>query len=285
MGPGPGEVHLGDDAAVLGPLPEGCQLVLCSDVAVAGVHADQRLLSSADLGWRAVVASLSDLAAMGATPLAMVASVVGGDPGPCLEGVIDAGARFGCPLVGGDLSAGEVALVDVAATGIVPVGSAMRRSGAQPGDRILLTGPLGASAAGLAALRRGERSGPLVEAHRRPSPRLEEGAAALRAGVRCAMDVSDGLGLDLDRLARASHVGLELDEVPIAEGATLAEALGGGEDYELILVTGEVDAVAAAFAEAGLRAPIAVGRVVEDPAERRLGGEVLEPMGYRHEVG
>ena len=288
FGPKDGEIHLGDDAAVLGPLPEGHQLVLCSDVAVAGVHADLALLDPSDFGWRAAVASLSDLAAMGAHPLALVASVVtdqGTDPEMILAGLIEAAAAFSCPLVGGDLSAGATAMVDVVATGTLPAGTAMRRTSAKPGDRIFVTGPLGGSAAGLRRLRSGERAGDLVESHRRPVPRLVEGQVAREAAVRCAMDISDGLGLDLDRLARASGVGLELREIPLVHGATEEEAMSGGEDYELILITSQGDALAQAFETAGLRPPLEIGAVVADPALRYLRGAAFEPNGYRHEVG
>ena len=288
FGPQAGEIHLGDDAAVLGPLPEGHQLVLCSDAAVAGVHADLDLLDLADLGWRAAVASLSDLAAMGAHPLALVASVItppDTDPELILAGLVEAAAAFSCPLVGGDLSAGSQAVVDVAATGTLPAGSAMRRDTARPGDSIFITGPLGASAAGLRLLRGGERGGELIEAHRRPRPRQREGAVAREAFVRCAMDISDGLGLDLDRLARASTVGFELFDIPAALGATEDEALSGGEDYELLLISPDAGGLRRAFAAAGLRAPLEIGRVHGDPAARLLRGARFTPDGYRHEVG
>ncbi len=125
----------------------------------------------------------------------------------------------------------------------------------------------------------------LLAAHRRPRARLAEGRVARRAGASAMMDVSDGLSIDLDRLARASGVGVRLSEVPVADGATLAEALGGGEDYELIVVTGNPEGLRAAFAGAGLRAPVRIGECTADRRERTLVGAPLARQGWEHPVG
>ena len=129
--------------------------------------------------------------------------------------------------------------------------------------------------------------GRLAEAHRRPVARLREGALARAAGARAMIDVSDGLALDLHRLADASAVGFRLDTVPVAPGATEDEALGGGEDYELLITIGRGDAHALGdrcVAE-GLRRPIETGIVVEEVAVRTLRGRPLERMGWQHRVG
>ena len=102
--------------------------------------------------------------------------------------------------------------------------------------------------------------------------------------MRAAMDLSDGLGVDLDRMARASGVGIELDLVPVAPGATEADALGGGEDYELVLATSTPGRLLAAFEQAGLTVPIAIGVAVEDESRRTLSGEPLDAAGWRHDV-
>ena len=101
------------------------------------------------------------------------------------------------------------------------------------------------------------------------------------------IDVSDGLSLDLHRMADASAVGFRLDEVPAADGATLDEALGGGEDYELLLaVSGpEADGLINAFEQDGLRLPARVGTVVADPALRLFGDAPLERLGWQHRLG
>ncbi len=285
----PGELWFGDDAAVLGPAPVSMDVLLCSDSAVAGVHADLRLLSPADLGWRAVAATLSDIAAMGGEPWRLVALVSSSPEVPVseiMEGVIAAAQRFGCPVVGGDVTSSATPTVSIAAVGLAPRGEAVTRAGAHPNQAIFVTGPLGGSAAGLRELSdpHGAPDPSLEAAHRAPSPRLEEGGAARRAGASAMSDISDGLGLDLDRLARASGVGVALIDVPVAEGATRDEALGGGEDYELIIVTGDPEGLRRVFLEEGLALPIEIGTTVADPSIRTLRGEVLVASGYRHDV-
>ncbi|MGH9093271.1 MAG: AIR synthase-related protein, partial [Acidimicrobiales bacterium] len=111
------------------------------------------------------------------------------------------------------------------------------------------------------------------------------GQAARAAGASAMIDVSDGLAIDLHRMADASGVGFRLDTVPVAPGATREEALGGGEDYELVVATADPDALAGAFAAAGLRAPVVFGRCTGDPADRLLGGEPLGRLGWEHPMG
>lgn len=280
----PGEVWIGDDAAVVAR--PGGRLVLATDAVVEGVHADLDLVGLDDLGWKALTATVSDIGALGARLLhALVAFCV--PPGTDLvllaRGVAEASAEWRCPVVGGDVTASSQVVVSAAATGVLD-GDAppVLRSGASPGDRIFVTGPLGASAAGLRLLRRGVTSAEAVAAHRRPRARLAEGVIARRAGASAMMDVSDGLAIDLHRLAEASGVGIVLDAVPVAPGATEREALGGGEDFELLVVTAACDALLGAFAEAGLRSPIEIGRCTADASERSLLGAPLARSGFEH---
>ena len=134
-------------------------------------------------------------------------------------------------------------------------------------------------------LRSGARNGPLVDAHRRPRARLKEGLTARLAGSTAMMDVSDGLAIDVHRLARASGVGVKLVAVPAVDGATQAEALGGGEDYELLIATGEPQRLMTAYVEAGLRAPLHIGTCTANVSERLLGDEPLAPLGWQHMIG
>ena len=289
VGPGSparGELFVGDDAAILRPLVG--QVVVSTDVAVAGVHLDLSLFSVTDLGYKAVAAALSDLAAMGALARALVLAVTS-PPGTDLEalheGVAAAAAASGCPVVGGDLSRGGELAVAVTVIGECPGAGAVRRSGARAGDRLFVTGPLGRSAAGLRRRRAGAGlDDPAVLAHRRPRPLLAEGRAARGAGAHAMMDLSDGLGIDLHRLADASGVGFSLTSVPVAEGATADESISGGEDYELLVAAPDPRRLAEVFAARGLPAPIEVGEVVADVATRTLAGRPLERRGFEHRL-
>jgi len=283
---------IGDDCAVV----DSGRLLLCADAAVAGVHADLALVGLDDFGWKAMAACLSDVAAMGGRALYALVTVSGPlgsvDVDRLYDGLLAAAASAGCEVVGGDLTAGPGLVVSVSVVGEVEGGGppAVLRSGAQPGDTLFVTGPLGASAAGLALLQAG-RAGDdadLALAHRRPRPRLDEGRAARRCGATAMIDVSDGLAGDVAHVAAASGVGVVLDRVPVAVGVARvaddpeAVALGGGEDYELVFATGDPDAMEAAFADAGLRAPLRVGRCTADPSERRLRDGPLPNLGWEH---
>ena len=260
-----GEMWIGDDAAVVG-LPARTA-VAATDLVVAGVHVDLDFSGPEDIGYKALMVSASDLAAMGVRPRYALVSVAG-PPGTDLErigdGLAEAAGETGSVIVGGDLASSPVLVLSTAVFGLVEPGAPapLLRSGARPGDRLFVTGPLGRSAAGLRVLRTagpGRRPRPsdpdLVRAHRRPAARLAEGEAARRSGASAAIDVSDGLAADLVHLAEASGVGVALDGVPVADGATRDEALGGGEDYELVVATAVPDDLEAAFRVAGLAGP------------------------------
>jgi thiamine-monophosphate kinase len=291
---------LRDDAAAVA-VPDGGPVIVSVDSVVDGVHVDLALCSPHDVGWKALMGALSDLAAMGARPLgALVALCVPEAAGGgemtlgVMEGVAEASQATGCPVVGGDVSAAGVLVVSVTVMGTVDGGTPVPRSGAVAGDVILVTGPCGGSAAGLRVLRSGAEvagldpvEAALAAAYRRPVARLAEGEAARSAGASAMIDVSDGLALDLHRLADVSEVGFSLDSVPVAEGATLEDALGGGEDYELVIVmdAGLADACARSWAGAGLRPLHRIGVVTGDPTQRTLGGRNLAQLGWQHRLG
>ena len=279
-----GERHIGDDAAVLAPFVG--QAVVSTDVAVLGVHLDGELFPLEDLGFRALAAAVSDLAAMGARARGAVVAVTspaGTDLEELHRGMADAAIITNCPIVGGDLSLGRDITVAVTVVGECPGGGAVLRSGAKPGDELLVTGPLGRSAAGLRRRRAGAAlSDELVVAHRRPWPRQREGLAARGAGVHAMMDLSDGLGLDLHRFADASGVGFDLAEVPVAPGATLEEATSGGEDYELLMATDDPARLRLIFLDRGLRPPLTIGVVVADSSVRTWRAGPFERRGYQH---
>jgi thiamine-monophosphate kinase len=291
VGNGIGAFGLRDDAAVV-DVPGGGSVVVSVDSVVDGVHVDLSVGSPADVGWKALMGALSDLAAMGAFPLGALVSLCvpggSGDGGVALgvmAGVAEASEATRCPVVGGDVSTAGELVVGVTVLGSVGEdGTAVSRSAGLAGDVVLVTGPCGASAAGLRELRAGTGSG---DAYRRPVARLREGEAARLVGAHAMIDVSDGLALDLHRLADASGVGFTLDEVPVARGATLDEALGGGEDYELVLAVGKelVDGLTSVFEAESLRPPQRIGWLVGDSGVRLLGGRKLERLGWQHQLG
>ncbi len=296
-GPPPGEVWIGDDAAVLGwPHGDGSdgrdgeQLLITTDLSVAGVHGDLALMGLDDFGWRAFVSAVSDIAAMGGHAGHAVVAVAG-PPDTDLDllyaGLAAAAAAHGCPVVGGDLSTAPAVVVAVTVTGTVPRSpGAVRRSGARPGDHIVVTGPLGAAAAGRRRLESRNpadaRSEALVEAFLHPRARLAAGTAARQTQASAMIDVSDGLVADLFHVADQSGVGVRLVDVPVADGATVEEALGGGEDYELVVTTADLEALLRAFVAQGLPPPLRLGMCVANVAERTLGGAPLERAGWRH---
>jgi thiamine-monophosphate kinase len=264
-------------------------MLLATDALVAGVDADLRLTGLADFGWKALAVNLSDLAAMGGQPGHAVVSVIGASVAQLEElydGLLEASARFGCPIVGGDLSSGAELVVSVAVTGWVE-GSPVLRSGARPGDSIWVTAPLGAAAAGLRLLRdQGSvaAGSELAKAHARPQPALAEGRAARLAGATAMVDVSDGFLADLSRIAESSGVGFQLSALPVARGATRDEALQGGDDYVLAFTMPPGSDPRPAFSRAGLRPPYAIGTCTEDPGERVFRGEPVAPQGWRHKM-
>lgn len=278
--------------------PAHGRLLLAADAVVAGVHADLALTGLDDLGWKAVAVNISDVAAMGGRPghaLVTVAGPPDTDLDLLYEGIGAAARRYRCPVVGGDLTNAPALVVCVAVTGWAD-GPIVTRGGARAGDGIWVTGPLGRAAAGLRILRRRAGSeapaGPavseatehdLVVAHARPEPALDEGQAAARGGATAMIDVSDGLVADLGHIADASGVGFRLTGVPVADGASEVEALGGGDDYVLVFCAPEGADMAAAFR--GLHPPVRIGTCVVDPADRTLAGRPLEPAGWEHDWG
>lgn len=232
---------LTDDCAVLEVGNE--TLILTHDMMVEGVH----WLSGqdpADVAWKLVAVNLSDLASKGAQPLGvLVGYTLGTDDARFAQGLGEALAHFGVPLLGGDTvrKAGPQAL------GLTAIGRATHRpvpsrSGARPGDGVWITGPVGAAMLGFEALSTGDTSAN-TEAYRRPAPRIAEGQA-LAPLVTAMMDVSDGLLLDARRMAEASGVTIALDPAAVPLPAALPhararDAMAWGDDYELLFTLPE----------------------------------------------
>ncbi len=251
-------VGIGDDAAVL--RPSGANLIWTVDASIEGVHFDFGWLTPADVGWRSYHAAMSDIAAMGARPLAALSSVVlpEGTSRAALaafaRGQADAAKSCGCPVIGGNVARGPGWQVTTTVLG--ESRRPLLRNAARPGDELWLTGGVGLAAAGLQLLRQRSGSAPVrwsagertcVQAWRRPQALLEEGRQ-LVGRARAAMDISDGLKADLPKFAAASGVRLVVDqdlleaalpEMLRAAAARLRQshlelALLGGEDYALV---------------------------------------------------
>ena len=249
---------IGDDCALLGVRP-GEEIAVTTDLSLAGRHFRLDWHPPESIGHRALARGLSDLAAMGARPLAAFLSL--GVPREFIvrkrrsgswvdrffSGLFRLADSYKTPLAGGDLAESPVVVADIVLVGAVPAGKALRRSGARPGDQLYVTGCLGGAAAGLADLAKMGKSprngadparvtGNLA-AHLYPAPRVLQGLALRRRELAtAAIDLSDGLSTDLAHLCEESGVGgvLEADKVPVAAGASLEQAMHGGEDYQLL---------------------------------------------------
>lgn len=318
--PGPSdgqEIWIGDDAAVLRNHPDGW-LLLTADSVVSGIHADLSLTGLDDLGWRAMAGAVSDIAAMGGRPAHAMVTVAGPADTDLLtlySGLADAAEQYRCPIVGGDLTNAGSLVVTVAVIGHCD-GPPVSRAGAKPGDAIWVTGVLGAAAAGLrmyqarAAARLddpppfelpnlaefpdlaefpnlaewanldGDQRAALLRAHARPRARIQAGEAARKAGATAMIDVSDGLTADLGHIAHRSGVGLRLDVVPVAPGATVEDAIGGGDDLVLAFCAPDSAPVGEMFS--GLDPPIRIGWCTGNLDERTLATGRFNETGWEH---
>jgi thiamine-monophosphate kinase len=271
------QLGIGDDCALLRPAP-GEELAVTTDLSIAGRHFRLDWHPAESVGHRALARGLSDLAAMGARPVAAFLSLAlprdlvqsskarGAWPGPkgrdtwldkFLDGFLSLAQTQHVPLAGGDLAESTLAVADVILTGAVPQGEALLRSGARSGDLIYVTGSLGGAAVGLDHLTKLadalEHASPrqkaslppripprlkaLLTPHLYPKPRVAQGLWLARNGMAtAAIDLSDGLSTDLAHICAESGVSAEIDaaSLPFAPGANPAQALNGGEDYELL---------------------------------------------------
>lgn len=258
-------VGIGDDTAVLN-LPPRSQTLLTTDLLTDGVHFRAERTTGVMLGRKALAVNLSDIAAMGGQPHSCVVAV-GFPRGTAVayargvaRGLIDMARSHKVALVGGDTCAARALFVNVTLVGLVETGRAVTRSGARPGDRLYVTGTVGASAAGLALLARRSRGSRgmrvqkkasassrrrAIRAHLDPTPRCSAGRALGLTGLATSMiDLSDGLAQDLPRMCAASRVGAVVTQAalpvdPVADSLfgrddAMRLALSGGEDYELL---------------------------------------------------
>lgn len=304
---------IGDDCALLATRA-GEELAVTTDLTIEGRHFRRDWHSPEQVGHRTLMRGLSDLAAMGARPLAAFLSLalpreltISGEHGRSgqgsswmdrfYEGFLALAEANRTPLGGGDLSEAPLAVADIVLVGSVPAGEALLRSGARVGDRICVTGRLGGGVAALYQLseRAAARPGsmPHVDAglveRITPTPRLAQGRRLRQSGLAtAAMDLSDGLSTDLARLCEESSVGaeIELDRLPVHPLASPEQALHGGDDYELLFTIGPKARLPRSIAGVALTQ---IGRIVAppggpSPVTLRHGSAVvpLTPQGWEH---
>ena len=244
----------GDDAAVWRVGSE--YLIATTDAMVEGIHFQPERARWEDVGWKALAANMSDIAAMGGRPLFALVTLALPPETPTdtmdalYRGLGAAAREYGVIIAGGDVVRAPQVSVTVALMGRAAQRDGepllLRRSAARPGDLIAVTGTLGDSAAGLRLLQTGTTADdPIVQRHTRPVPRVEAGRAAVEAGVRCGIDVSDGLLQDVGHVCEMSNAGavLRAADLPLSDGLraafpddALELACTGGEDYELLLI-------------------------------------------------
>ena len=251
-----GILGIGDDCAVI-PAGES-EFIYSTDMLMEGVHFLRDAASPEDIGWKSLAVNLSDIAAMGGTPIATFLSIAlpkdaqGEWAERFIAGYAELSRKFNVPLLGGDTTSSlrDIA-INVGVLGRAPLGNSVKRSGASVGHGIYVTGNLGDSAGGLQAILNNWDKTPevesLIQSHIKPFPRIDEGQALMNTGlIGAMMDISDGIASDLRHILKASDVGAEvhLDRIPMSDklkwacdryGMNAYElAVGGGEDYELL---------------------------------------------------
>jgi thiamine-monophosphate kinase len=276
---------IGDDCAIFRPPGSREDLLFTTDFLLEDVHFRRDTHRAADVGWKALARGLSDIAAMGGTPrfclLSLAVPKWAGERwvDAFYRGLLRLSTRAGVVLAGGDLAHSTRFACDIVVCGSVPRGQALRRDGASAGDSLYVSGRLGGSAVGLAQGPQGPRGA--WRRHVRPEPRLSLGIFVReRLRASAALDLSDGLSIDLHRLCLASRVSAVIESPPRFRGATLDQALHGGEDYELLFTVSPQTRVPARFEGTALTR---IGRIEKGgPGTLLLGGEPLKPLGYDH---
>ena len=293
---------IGDDCAVL-PIGDEA-LVFTSDMLNEGIHFLTDKSSAYQIGYKSLMVNISDVAAMGARPVATLLSLAlpeerfGEWSKEFMRGYHKASRKYGVKLVGGDTTKSESGVcVNVAAIGRAPLSNIKRRSVAKVGDVVMVTGKLGASAAGLRDVLAGKLTTRNAKIHLMPEARVAEGMwLGEQAEVHAMMDISDGIASDLQHILISSKKGAVVVEqnLPVVKGATINDAFCGGEDYELLFTVDrrKADELARRFEEKFGKPLYNIGRVVKpnhdcyDMGIERKDGSVLYSSagwgGYQH---
>jgi len=274
---------IGDDCAIYRPRGSREDLLFTTDLLIEDVHFRRATHRAEDVGWKCLARGLSDIAAMGGEPRFCLVSLAVAEWADArwvdgfYRGLLRLARREKTALAGGDLARAAQVTCDIVVCGAVPRGSALRRDSARAGNAIYVSGALGGSALGLA-----KGAGRAWKRHARPEPRLALGCFVreqLRATA--AMDLSDGLSIDLRRMCEASGLKAEIGIPPIYRGATLEQALHGGEDYELLFTVPARANVPMEFE--GL--PLTRIGVMRRGAGVTLDGAPLAALGWDHFAG
>jgi thiamine-monophosphate kinase len=285
---------IGDDAAAV-QVPTGHQILLTTDQVIEKTHFTKDTHPPGALGHKILARGLSDIAAMGGRPLCCLLSLQmpGWATGAWLSAFLSQLLRLSknsdTPLVGGDVARGRLLAAVITVAGSAPPGDILTRGGARPGDIVYVSGRLGGSAAGLEKLLSRSASAATlrdgaVRRHLWPEPRLSLGRTLRKLGATAAMDLSDGLAMDLTRLTKASGAGAEIEAalIPLFPGASLKQALHGGEEYELLFTLPPLLRPPASFEKIPLTL---IGRIRRQPGVALRSGsrvEKLKPEGFQH---
>jgi thiamine-monophosphate kinase len=271
---------IGDDCAIYRPRGSREDLLFTTDLLIEDVHFRRSTHRPEDVGWKCLARGLSDIAAMGGEPRFCLVSLAVAEWAGArwvegfYRGLLRLARREKTVLAGGDLARAEKSACDIVVCGAVPRGRALRRDGARSGDAVYVSGALGGSALGLL-----KSAGKAWKRHLRPEPRLALGRFIRgKLGATAAMDLSDGLSLDLRRMCEASGLRAEITRPPIYPGATLEQALHGGEDYELLFTAPSRARVPEEFEGVAIRK---IG-VMRRGAGVMLDGAPLEALGWDH---
>jgi thiamine-monophosphate kinase len=280
---------IGDDCAIYRPRGSREDLLFTTDLMIEDVHfrrsthhaAHQAGHQAEDVGWKCLARGLSDIAAMGGEPRFCLVSLAVAEWADArwvegfYRGLLRLARREKTALAGGDLARAEKVTCDIVVCGAVQRGRALRRDSAHAGDAIYVSGALGGSALGLS-----KGTGRAWKRHTRPEPRLALGRFIReKLGATAAMDLSDGLSLDLRRMCEASGLRAEIAMPPIYPGATREQALHGGEDYELLFTAPARVKVPEDFDGVPLTR---IGVMRRGPAGVTLDGAPLAALGWDH---
>ncbi|WP_133581933.1 thiamine-phosphate kinase [Aureibacillus halotolerans] len=298
---------IGDDAAVFRP-DDGKNIVVCQDQMVEGTHFTKTTMGMSDVGYKALAANISDIAAMGAWPAYYLVTLTipkhtnKDEIRDLYKGMQELASFYSMDLIGGDTTSGPALIINVTVLGYADPKQILTRSGAQPGDVLFVTGFVGESGAGLDTLLKNGRhmrfldmEAEIVRTHQRPVPRCVEGRLLREAGSTCANDISDGLASELWEIAEASSSTLVIEEdaiqfrgymLTLERKQALQYAFSGGEDFELVgTIAADKWPLLEELFKAKTSVPVTrIGYVESGPSRvlSRQTGRVLEKSGYNH---